>query len=366
MVEPADEVTENKVGTELFVPELRDYLIKKSQLDLFSGVALVAKEGQPIVEYVSGTANRDRGVPNTLETKFNLGSANKMFTAVAVAQLVEKGLLSFDDPIGKLLPDYPNSTVKNEVTIHNLLTHTAGMGSFIDTQFREQLLAAREGLKSINDVVALFKDRPLPYKVGEYNYSSDGYEVLGAVIEAVSGQSYYDYVRDNIFRVAGMADTDSFEIDPKNVRGDVAIGYTHRDPVTDKELDGERIDNLRVNLLKGTAGGSGYSTCYDLLKFSQALLSHKLLSPEMTELVLSPKVKEGTKGNQTKYYGYGFQIFDIDGVRRIGHPGRFAGVNARFDMYPDLGYTVVVLSNYDPPAAFDVAEKATELITTKV
>ena len=237
------------------------------------------------------------------------------------------------------------------------------MGSFIDVQHREQFLEAKDRIKTIDDVVALFKDRPLPYKVGEYHYSSDGYEVLGAVIEAVSGQSYYDYVREQIFKVAGMLNTDSYEIDSQNPREDIAIGYTRRDPRTNREIEGERFDNFGLNLLKGTAGGSGYSTAHDLLKFSQALLGHKLLSPEMTNEVLKPKVDLGSKGNQHKHQAYGFQIFDVNGTRRIGHPGRFAGVNARFDMYPEKEYTVVTLSNYDPPAAYDAAEYITSLIT---
>jgi D-alanyl-D-alanine carboxypeptidase len=288
-----------------------------------------------------------------------------MFTGVAVAQLVEQGKLEFQDLVGKHLPDYPNQTVRERVTIHHLLTHTSGLGSFIDTGLRGDFLEAREKLKSIAAVLDLFKNRPLPYPVGELNYSSDGYEVLGAIIEAVSGQNYFDYIRDHIYQVADMPNTDSYDINPENPPIDVAVGYTNRDPKTDKIIEGERFDNFGLNLLKGTAGGSGYSTCPDLLNFAKALLEYKLLSPEMTELITSPKVNEGSKGNQTKYQGYGFQIFDIGGVIRIGHPGRFAGVNTRIDMYPKLGYTVIALANYDPPSAFDVAEKAQELIVQK-
>ena len=129
--------------------------------------------------------------------------------------------------------------------------------------------------------------------------------------------------------------------------------------------EGERFNNFGLNLLRGTAGGSGYSTCRDLLSFAQALQECKLVNPEMLGKMLTPYVKEGSKGNQTKYQGYGFQVWNIREVRRYGHPERFTGVNTRFDLYPDLGYTVVALADYDPPATFDVAEKATELITSK-
>lgn len=342
---------------------LRFFLEEESRADKFSGSVLVAEGGKVVLEYFSGKANRELDIPNSIDTKFNLGSANKMFTGVAIAQLVEAGGLSFQGHVGDYLPNYPNQIVREQVTIHHLLTHTSGLGGFIDTSRRAEFLAARSQLKSISDVINLFKDKPLQYPIGELHYSPDGYEVLGAIIETVSGGNYYDYIRQHIYQVADMTNTDSYEIDPRNPRGDVAIGYTHRDPITDKMLEGDRFDNFGLNLFKGTASGSGYSTCRDLLKFTQALLGHKLLGSEMTEIVMTPKIKEGSMGNQTKYQGYGFQIFEIGNVVRVGHPGRFAGVNTRIDMYPKLGYSVIVLANYDPPSAFDIAEKATELIT---
>jgi hypothetical protein len=128
--------------------------------------------------------------------------------------------------------------------------------------------------------------------------------------------------------------------------------------------DGDMIDNLWINLVKGDSGGGGYSTCPDLLNFSNALMDNKLFNTEMTKTVLTPYVFEGTKNGQTKNEGYGFQVWDINGIRRVGHPGKFAGVNTRIDIYPDLNYRVIVLSNYDYPAAFDIAEKATDIILT--
>lgn len=363
MIEPPEYQPMNEENR--VTEQLKSFIEEQVKSDRFSGAVLVAKDGKPIFEEAAGLANKDKQIPNGMDTKFNLGSANKIFTAVAIAQLVEQGLFSFEDPVGKLLPDYPNETVKEQVTIHHLLTHTSGLGSFIDTKYRDEFLAARPNLKKISDVVNLFKDRPLEFPVGEYHYSSDGYELLGSIIEATSGQDYYDYIREHIYKVAGMTSTDSYEIDPNNPREDISIGYTHRNPRTDRMEEGERFDNFGLTLLKGTAGGSGYSTCGDLLKFAVALGEHKLVSKETLDKMLTPYVNEGSKGNQTKYQGYGFQVWDIGGVRRYGHPGRFTGVNARFDVFPDSGYTVIALANYDPPAAFDIAEKATELICSK-
>ena len=342
--------------------KIKPYLEEQVEDDNFSGALLITKGDDVEFEYSLGLANRRKGVPITQETQFNLGSINKLFTAVAIAQLVEKEKLSFSDNVGKFLPDYPNDTVRDQITIEQLLTHTSGMGSFIDIEHRDQFLAKRKELKSIKDVVNLFKNRPLPHKQGEYHYSPDGYEVLGLVIESTSGQDYYDYVREHIYQVANMQDTDCYELDLEDSDGRIAVGYTNRDPLTGEQIEGGRVDNIKINLIKGTAGGSGYSTTKDLVKFSQALLGNRLLSAEMTAEILKPRIDLGSKNGQHKYQGYGFQTFEIEGVKRVGHAGRFAGVNARFDMYLELGYTVVVLSNYDPPAAFNVAEKISEVI----
>lgn len=356
-------VKESSHSQDEALKQLEYFVEQQSKHDNFSGAVVVANKDDVSFQYATGTANRETGVQNSVETKFNLGSINKIFTAVAIAQLVEKGEISFEDPVGKILPDYPDDIVKNNTTIEQLLTHTSGLGSFIDTKYRQQFLEVRNNLKSISDVVELFSERGLPYEHGKYHYSADGYELLGLIIEKVSGKDYYYYIQENIFDRAGMTNTGSYELDPENPRSDIAIGYTNRKPETDEIIKGLKFDNLGLNLLKGTASGSGYSTCGDLVKFAQALLKHKLLSPEMTEAVLKPRIDLGSKGNQHKYQAYGFQVFDIDGTRRIGHPGRFAGVNARFDMYPETDDIVVVLSNYDPPSAFGIAEKYTELIT---
>lgn len=341
------------------IEKLRNFIEQRAKTDEFSGVVLVARNGEVILEYVCGFANKEKQIPNKIDIKFNLGSTNKMFTGVAIAKLAEQGKLSFQDTVGKHLPNYPNKEVAEKVTIHHLLTHTSGLGHYLN----EKYMANRENLKTIDDFIKLFVSEPLLFKPGEkVSYSGNGYTLLGKIIEAISGQSYYDYIRENIYRKANMLDTDSFEIDIDNIRPDIAIGYTRRLDIQGNMGSGERKNNLWINLIKGEAAGGGYSTCNDLLSFSKALMQNKLLSDYMIKTVLMPHVLEGSKNEQSKYYGYGFQIWDINGLKRIGHPGRFAGINVRFDIFPDLDYTVIVLSNYDPPSAFDIAEKATELI----
>jgi CubicO group peptidase (beta-lactamase class C family) len=342
---------------------LRNFIQQQSEADRFSGAVLVAKDNKIILEYACGYANKEKEILNSIDTKFNLGSLNKMFTGVAIAQLVQRGKLSFADTVGTYLHKYPNDEVKEKVTIHHLLTHTSGMGHYLN----EKYMLSRTKLKTIDDFVSLFADDPLLFEPGtKCQYSANGFTLLGKIIEVITGETYYEYIRNNIFTAAKMHDTDSYEIITNDLDPDIAVGYTNRTDIQGNvRTDGIRVDNLWINLIKGDSGGSGYSTCHDLLNFAIALINNKLLSPEMTKLVLTPHVYEGSKDGQSKNEGYGFQVWDINGYKRIGHPGRFAGVNARFDVYPDLGYTVIVLANFDPPSAFDIAEKAMELIIPK-
>src|SRR4030095_7346844 len=180
------------------------YLEEAVAKDAFSGAVLIAKNGQPIFKKAYGMANKSNNTPNNIDTKFDLGSMNKMFTAVAIAQLVEQGKLSFTDTVGKLLPDYPNKVVAEKVTVHHLLTHTSGMGSYFNEKFQANL----NNLKTVPDYLPLFASDPLAFERGaSWKYSNSGFVVLGLIVEKVSGQSYYDYVKEHIFKPAGMLNT---------------------------------------------------------------------------------------------------------------------------------------------------------------
>jgi CubicO group peptidase (beta-lactamase class C family) len=337
------------------VQELQAYLEKAAAADRFSGAVLFAREGTPLFAKAYGLASKACNVPNRIDTKFNLGSMNKMFTAVAIAQLAQAGKLDFSDPLIKHLPDYPNKAVAEKVTLHQLLTHTSGIGDYFTRKFME---TSKDRFRTIQDYFPLFVDKRLEFEPGKkFRYSNAGFMILGAVVEKVSGQSYFDYVREHIYQPAGMVNTDAYEMDYDTPN--LAIGYTKQGAKAGRASN--RKNNLFMHVVKGGPAGGGFSTVEDLLRFDIALRTHRLLDQKHADIVLTGKVKMGPRGDIQ--YGYGFGVTDYRGTRIAGHSGGFPGINSDLAMYLDKGYTVAVMSNYDPPAAQRVSDKLRELIT---
>ncbi len=337
--------------------ELAMYLDKLAAEDTFSGTVLVARNGKPFFQRAYGMANKHRQIRNKVDTKFNLGSMNKMFTAVAIAQLAERGRLSFSDTVGKHLPDYPNKAVAQKVTIHHLLTHTSGLGDYLNERFYARL----DQMKTVSDLVPLFVNDSLSFEPGEsWDYSNAAFAVLGLIIEKVSGQNYFDYVSQHVFKRARMANTDFYERD-KNV-SKRAVGYMRVNAKGEPDPEAPRRENTSTRPAKGSPAGGAYSTVDDMRKFHIALRNNKLLSQKYTEIVTTGKAKV-PPGWPMHEYGYGFTISVINGKRIVGHGGTSLGVAGKFEMYPELGYTVVVLSNYELPAIMPVVAKTRELIT---
>ena len=304
--------------------------------DGFSGAVLVAHDEEILWEAAFGLADQSQDIPNQTDTLFNLGSMNKMFTAVAIMQLVEQGRLSLDDHIVDVWPDYPNAEVAESVTIHQLLTHTSGLGDV----FTEEFATDPHRYRSNADFLSLFVDEPLLFQPGEeFSYSNAGFVVLGQIIEQVSGQSYYDYVQQNIFDPSGMVNIGAFEVDAEVPN--LAVGHTTGDFMGNET--GVLASNTALLPGRGFAAGGGYSTVEDLFHFRNALLGFDLLSPESTELLLAGKARMG----EYTQYAYGFMDRLVAGQRVVGHTGGCPGVCSFLYMYPESGYTIVVLSNID-------------------
>jgi formylglycine-generating enzyme required for sulfatase activity len=320
-----------------FVADVRAYVEDLVSQEQFSGVVLIAAHGEPVFKGAYGLARRSPDVPNQVDTKFNLGSMDKMFTAVAVLQLVEQGQLALPDRIVDILPGYANPQVAEQVTVHQLLMHTSGLGNYFDSELYEDI---HDQVRSVADYVPLFMDTPLLFEPGaRFGYSNSGYIVLGLIIEAVTGQDYYDYVREHIFEPAGMVNTAAYELDAGTPN--LAVGYTWLD--ADGNETDVLTDNLFVMPMRGGSAGGGFSTAEDLLRFGNALLDHQLLSPASTELLLEGKIELGG-GVQ---YAYGFFDRLLEHKRVVGHGGGFPGICSSMGMYLDTGYTLIVLSNSD-------------------
>lgn len=310
--------------------------------DEFSGAVLIARNGTVLLENAWGQANKSHGVANRVDTKFCLGSINKLFTRIVVLQLVEQGRLSLDDPLGRHLPDYPNPDAATRVKIRHLLDMTSGIGDFFNEKFDA---TPKDRLRTTSDYLRLFASDPLLFAPGsQRRYSNGGYVVLGAVIEKVTGRSYYDVVRTQVFAPAGMTDTDSYEVDVPVPN--LATGYTR---------EGGRDEGWRSNVYtkpaRGSSAGGGYSTLRDLLRFSSALTEGRLLSRPHTVWVLGgPEPGAGTTGAPS---GEG---------QGLGVAGGAPGMNAVLDVDLDAAFTLVVLSNYDPPAAERLARRLRTLL----
>ena len=328
-----------RLSEEEAIAALRGEIDELVAADRFSGAVLVAKDGVPILAEAYGFADRERKVANTIDSRFRLGSMNKMFTAVAVVQLAQAGKLELDAPIGKVLRKYPNQQVATKVTPHHLLSHTGGTGDIFGPEFD----AKRLELRTHADYVKLYGNRELEFEPGsQWRYSNYGFVLAGAVIEAVTGKSYYDHVAKAVYAPAGMTSTAS-PPEEDGVSGRV-VAYTR---ASRKEPWASAAETLPW---RGTAAGGGDSTVKDLLAFANALTSHRLLDAEHLELLTTSKAP-----SPEIQYGYGFGIDTIGGVRCVGHGGGAPGMNGQLYIC-ESGYTIAVLANFDPPVAGRIAQ----------
>ena len=174
--------------------------------DAFSGAILIAHNGKIVLDQAWGMADESNHIRNTVDTQFCIGSMNKMFTAVAILQLVGQGKVALDKPIATYWPDYPNRELASRVTIRELLNHTGGTGDIFTPEYQ----AHREETRTLADYVKLFGSRPVAFEPGSrMEYSNYGFILLGRMIELVSGESYQKYVQEHIYQPAGMMHTDS-------------------------------------------------------------------------------------------------------------------------------------------------------------
>jgi CubicO group peptidase (beta-lactamase class C family) len=314
-------------STDSLIKKISDLVEAHAELDMFSGTVLVAKNGSVIYENAVGEANKDHGVRNQLNTRYNIGSIGKTFTAVAIMQLVETGSIQLSDPLHKHLPAFPFAA-GDTITIEHLLNHSSGLGDYLA---HEDYLGMIPEIRGIADVIPLAYDQKPEFPAGEkFRYSNSGYLLLGAIIEKVSGLSYPAYLARNIFEPLGM--TESSITYEHEVLPNRSIGYT-------KNGDGTYTANVLTVPAACPAGGLR-TTARDLLKFDQALYGTDLLSEDS-------KIRMFTPSENQPGYGFGWEIKEYNGEKFVGHSGGADGIEAFFYRFVEAGYTIITLSNYD-------------------
>ena len=333
--------------------ELGPWLGERAKNGAFSGVVLVARNGTPIYSAAFGMADRARKVANTIDTRFNIGSMNKMWTAIAIAQLIEQGKVDLDATVGRYISDLPNQSIRETVKVRHLLTHTSGMGSY----FRKGFLRNQTYASTAADFVPFYADEPLSFTPGDrMQYSNSGFALLGLIVERVSGQSFYDYMKRNVIERAGMSRA-AF-VDLRSRPTDIAVGYTKPE-----NGGGEDVPNWSLIEQHSSPAGGAYASATDLVAFSRALWSGKLVGRELTRQFTTGQVTMGPPTQQMQY-AFGFGVGRLGRWRHVGHNGGAPGANAEFLMFPDQGIDVVVLANMDDPAATDVIRRVSNSIAS--
>ncbi len=329
----------------IFMRDLDDYLNAAVAADEFSGVVYVARDGRCLYAKAFGEASKRYQVPNTLETRFNLGSCQKFLTALAVLRLVDDGLVDMDKTVGDYLPHYANKTVRDEVTIRHLLAHRSGLGTHFTSEFE---YARRDLYRDFKDYVPLFVADDPEFKPGsDFQYSNVGYFILGMIIEEVSGVPYHEFVDKMVHGPAGMTDSGPFDLDGTEPR--IATGY-YRELKNERQNKHWRSNVNRVST-RGTPAGGTYATALDLARLWDSYMRGEIISPERRAEMAEPVSQ--IPGSSASY-GWGLTIRSISEDRvSIGHTGGYVGVNAVMRVYPsETGYdTVIVLSNYEGSAS---------------
>lgn len=313
--------------------------------DDFSGAVLVAApDGETVWQGAFGLADRETGRANTLHTPFHLGSADKSFTALMAGRLIREGRLAFDTRLVEVLPDYPNAEFAEVCTIQHLLTHGSGLGGL----FERPAYDKQAPYGRMADLFPAFAAEPPAWAPGgRSGYSNEGFVVLGAVIEAVTGRSWYDLLAEQIYVPAGMADSAHLLRDEALDRK--AAGYAF--PENDRLGFGPRARTTDIVGYRGNSCGGGYSTVVDMTRYLQALRAGQLMPAD--QLAQFVTAQPGGLSN----YGRGFQVRPTAGRTLVGHGGGGpgSGIDGYHSVVWETGWTLSVLGNYDSPFASEMS-----------
>ncbi|QGH35502.1 serine hydrolase [Gracilibacillus salitolerans] len=321
----------------------------------FSGTVILQDRNNTVAEKSYGFANRTEQIENKVDTRFGIASGCKLFTSIAICQLVERGNLSFETKLKDCL-DISFPHFDQSISIHHLLTHTSGIPDYFDEEvmndFEELWIKyPMYTIRSLEDFLPLFQDNTMKLQVGErFHYNNAGYILLGLIVEQASNFSFSDYIQENIFNKAGMDQSGYFEFDalPQNT----ALGYIDFP-------DGNWKTNIYSLPVKGGSDGGAYTTVKDMIKLWDALTDNQLLGERYTKKLLTPHVKTD---DQDSCYGYGVWIEkkhkDIYKYHVMGYD---PGVSFHSAYYPGSGNKVVVCANKSE-GAYDIMKVIEEEI----
>lgn len=343
---PKKSVSHAELGKQIHA--ILDGLVSVSD---FSGCVTVFDDGENVFDECRGLADRSFNVPIDHQTKFHVGSIGKMFTAIAIAQLVEAGKLSWNDTLAKLVPEYPDRAMAKKITVWELLHHTSGLGDFMVPDYFEH----SERFVNPVDYLGLIARQP---KVGEpgkgLSYSNAGYVLLGRIIENVSGEGYFDYIQHHVFKPAQMTSS-GFDSEDEIVPG-LAVGYYHDDGVFSRTWKANWVQGI----YKGSPAGGGYSTNADLLKFAEALRGGKLVKSTTLAKMFYNEVPAGPGA-----IGAGIDERLSHGRHIRGHQGGIEGTTANLEMVWETGAAVALTSNEGPSQHWLLAEQIADLLAAE-
>jgi CubicO group peptidase (beta-lactamase class C family) len=331
---------------------IEDEVRRLADADQFSGVVLVGKGDRVLLQGTYGFENPLTRNRITTRTRFHIASQGKMFTSIAIAQLVEQGKLSLDDTVGELLPGQPWTEQARAITIRQLLSHTSGLGGLFDRPNYPE----GHVFRTATERLPIFASEPLLFAPGErWSYSNEGFETLGAIIEAKTGMRYNDYIRQHVLLAAGMRT--AFPDAPADSLADRAIPSPHQED----DYFGVRPRTTASRGWDAGGAGGGHVSAEEMFRFARAVTAGRLVSRAMVDTLTAPRVSQGPG----REYGYGFEPRRVNGRTVFGHGGggpRGVAICNDIDVFADGSWTVVVMSNYDAPFCSTLKAAITEML----
>jgi CubicO group peptidase (beta-lactamase class C family) len=312
-----------------------------------SGAVLIAKGATPIIERYFGSADAHQRQPIVRDTLFGMASGSKMFTAIAAAQLVEQGKLSYGDSLAKFFPAWPGQKFARKVTLHHLLSHTSGIRDYWTTDFDK----VRHTITGTADLLPWIEKAGVAFEPGaRAEYSNSNFALIGLIVEKVSRTSFPELVHAAVLKPAGMLHSGFHS---REQAGSRLAQSLIRSGTGWAAVEGSPKG-------RGTAAGGAITTAREMLQFSRALHSGALLQPATLRLMTTPQPGRAASALQ---YGFGFELSTAAGIRSYGHGGQATGANFAYRFFPQLDLTVVLLSNQDNGAFDDLNKSVVKLVT---